>query len=170
METKVINLFGAPGAGKSTIASGIFYELRKRGYNTELAFEWIKQKLFEGTKYPFTDQLYTFAKQHKQINQLAQKAEYIITDSPLLLSLIYGKNELDVFSKMVKEYSLQYNNVNFLIKRNHSYVEFGRNQNEQEADSIYSEIKKMLDENRISYTELGSTTAVDQIIQSIIKK
>ena len=60
--TKVINLFGGPGAGKSTIAAGLFYNMKIAGYNVERADEWIKDKVYEGTKYPFKDQLYTFAK------------------------------------------------------------------------------------------------------------
>ena len=60
--TKVINLFGGPGAGKSTIAAGLFYNMKIAGYNVERADEWIKDKVYEGTKYPFKDQLYTFFK------------------------------------------------------------------------------------------------------------
>jgi adenylate kinase family enzyme len=28
---KLINIYGAPGAGKSTSASGLFFELKKKG-------------------------------------------------------------------------------------------------------------------------------------------
>ena len=39
--TKVINLFGGPGAGKSTIASGLFYHMKIAGYNVEMTGEWV---------------------------------------------------------------------------------------------------------------------------------
>ena len=29
-KTKIINLFAGPGAGKSTVASGLFHEMKKR--------------------------------------------------------------------------------------------------------------------------------------------
>lgn len=50
--TKIINLFGGPGVGKSTIASGLFYYMKIAGYNVEAPQEWCKQKVYEGTKYP----------------------------------------------------------------------------------------------------------------------
>ena len=65
--TKVINLFGGPGVGKSTIAAGLFYNMKIAGYNVEAPQEWCKQKVYEGTKYPFKDQLYTYACQNKLI-------------------------------------------------------------------------------------------------------
>lgn len=40
----VINLFGAPGAGKSTGAAIVFAELKKRGVNAELVTEFTKDK------------------------------------------------------------------------------------------------------------------------------
>lgn len=40
----VINLMGGPGSGKSTVASGIFYRLKKMGVNCELALEFVKDK------------------------------------------------------------------------------------------------------------------------------
>lgn len=44
----VINLFGAPGAGKSTGAAIVFAELKKRGVNAELVTEFAKDKTWEG--------------------------------------------------------------------------------------------------------------------------
>ena len=35
-ETIVVNLMGGPGCGKSTAAAGIFYELKKLGYEYEI--------------------------------------------------------------------------------------------------------------------------------------
>ena len=93
MNTTVINIFGGPGVGKSTLASKLFYELKTRNINVELASEWIKNKIFEGSMYPRYDQLYTFAKQNKLLRQLEGKVEYIISDSPLLLSMIYNTNQ-----------------------------------------------------------------------------
>lgn len=43
--TIVVNLFGAPGAGKSTGAAHIFAELKMCGINTELVTEFAKDKV-----------------------------------------------------------------------------------------------------------------------------
>ena len=37
----VINLIGGPGCGKSTVASGLFYALKKLQVNAELSLEWV---------------------------------------------------------------------------------------------------------------------------------
>ena len=33
---KVINLWGSPGSGKSTVAAGLFYRMKMADYNVEL--------------------------------------------------------------------------------------------------------------------------------------
>lgn len=43
----VVNLFGTPGAGKSTGAAYIFSELKMRGINAELVIEFAKDKVWE---------------------------------------------------------------------------------------------------------------------------
>ena len=74
--TKIINLYGAPGSGKSTIASGLFFHMKMAGLNVELASEYIKSKVFEENPYPFKDQLYCFAKQHKKLRELNDKVSH----------------------------------------------------------------------------------------------
>lgn len=54
----VINLFGAPGAGKSTGAAYIFSRLKMVGLNAELVTEFAKDKVWEGATAPFENQLY----------------------------------------------------------------------------------------------------------------
>lgn len=41
--TKVINLIGAPGAGKSTIASQLFSLMKWQGLDVELVSEYAKE-------------------------------------------------------------------------------------------------------------------------------
>lgn len=43
----VINLFGGPSAGKSTLAAGVFYNLKCMGINCELITEYPKDKVWE---------------------------------------------------------------------------------------------------------------------------
>ena len=164
---KLINIYGAPGAGKSTSASGLFFELKKKGYKVELAYEWIKFKVYEGTPYPFQDQIYAFAKQNKQIAQLKNHVDYIITDSPLLMSLHYGKNLPKSFQQLVLDCYNNYENYNFLVKRNHAYQDCGRLQSEQESDAMQKEIEDVLKNNGIPYVVLNSNECVSRIISDL---
>ena len=56
----LVNLFGAPGAGKSTGAAYIFSQLKMRGINAELVTEFAKDKVWEGSKAVFENQAYIF--------------------------------------------------------------------------------------------------------------
>ena len=113
--TVVINLYGEPSSGKSTIASGLFFHMKMGGLNVEMAPEYIKSKVFEENPYPFKDQLYVFAKQNKKLRELQGKVDFIITDSPLLMSLVYNSTEPPLFDEMVLQYYKQYNNMNFAL-------------------------------------------------------
>lgn len=43
----IVNLFGAPGAGKSTLAAYVFAKLKMAGVNAELVTEFAKDKTWE---------------------------------------------------------------------------------------------------------------------------
>ena len=167
MKTAIINLYGAPCTGKSTTACGLFYEMKKRHYNVELALEWIKFKVYEDTPYPFQDQLYTFANQNKLIKLLNDKVDYIITDSPLLLSLIYNDTSTPIFKNLVKEVYKSYNNLNFLLERNFPYSNYGRRENESQSNVLQKRLMAMLYDNDIPFMRIKSDTAVKDIMDMI---
>jgi len=162
--TKVINLFGGPGVGKSTIASGLFYHMKIAGYNCELTGEYVKGKVYEGTKYPFKDQLYTYACQNKLIKQLIDKVDYVICDSPLFLSVIYQSQETPLFTDFAVENFKRYDNVNFLIRRHHKYQPTGRIHTEKQSCEISALLEEKLQEYEIPYVILNSGTALMEIL------
>lgn len=48
---KVINLFGGPGIGKSTLAAGLFEHMKIAGFNVELVNEYAKDMVWEQREY-----------------------------------------------------------------------------------------------------------------------
>ena len=86
----LINLYGAPGAGKSTGAAYVFSKLKMNGINAELVTEFAKDKVWEESKEVFKNQAYIFGKQYFRISRCEDKVDVIVTDSPLLLSIIYN--------------------------------------------------------------------------------
>ena len=60
METKVINLFGASGCGKSTGAAYIFSQLKLHGISCELVPEYAKDKVWEGNEEIFKPENLTY--------------------------------------------------------------------------------------------------------------
>ena len=56
----IVNLFGVPGAGKSTGAAYIFSKLKMRGIEAELITEFAKDKVCENSEKVFQNQAYIF--------------------------------------------------------------------------------------------------------------
>lgn len=149
--TIVINFFAGPGAGKSSMSAALFAALKFRGINCELATEYAKDKVWEESFGVFHDQVYIFGKQLHRIRRLLGKVEVIITDSPILMSLYYGKNESETFKRLVLEEHNRVNSLNVLLVRKKPYEPKGRMQTEDEAKGIDVEMRKLLEENQIPY-------------------
>ena len=140
-ETIVINLIGGPGSGKSTCASGIFYELKKLGINCELSLEFVKDKVWEESYKVLDDQLYVFGKQYHKLFRLKDKVDVIITDSPLLISIHYNKISSQHFNNLVVEQYHTFNNLMYFINRSETYQSEGRLQTKEESEMIDRDIK-----------------------------
>jgi adenylate kinase family enzyme len=170
MTTKIINLFGEPSAGKSTTAAHLFALMKHDGRDVELVTEFAKDITYEGHKNLLEDQLFLLANQHRRIARLAGQIEYIITDSPLLLNLLYtDESYFSSYKQLVKEIFYSYNNVNFLLKRSKPYNPKGRNQTEEEARELSVKLRKLLDENVFQYHDLQGNSSAARNILTIMK-
>ena len=134
----VVNLFGVPGAGKSTGAAYIFSQLKMNGVNAELITEFAKDKVWENNAKVFKNQLYLFGKQSFRISRVEDEVDVVITDSPLLLSIFYNQTPVlgESFNKVVYDVFNSYNNMNYLIHRTKPYNPSGRMQTEEESNAL----------------------------------
>ena len=169
-QTLVINLIGGPGSGKSTCASGIFYQLKKLGINCELALEFAKDKVWEESIKILDDQLYVFGKQYHKLFRLNGKVDVIITDSPLLISILYNKTPSEYFDKLVIEQYHTFNNLLFFINRAENYQTEGRLQTKEESEGLDNIIKEILQDNNIPYDEISCENAVEHIVNVVKTK
>ncbi len=168
----VVNLFGAPSAGKSTGAAYIFSRLKMLGVNCELVTEFAKAKTWENGNDVLNDQLYVFAKQAHSLYRLKDKVDVIITDSPLLLSLVYGQPHYPHFDELVKSVFYEYENVNYYLMRTKTYSRVGRSQTEVESNEIGDAILDMLQATGNDFycrkgNEAGYKEIVDEICDRI---
>jgi hypothetical protein len=128
--------------------AALFAEMKYRGINCEMIPEYAKDLTWEGRAGKvFAAQDYIFAKQHFRLFRVADEVEFIVTDSPLLLSLVYGRGvQLPAFHQLVKETYEQYDNLNIFLKRSSQkpYNPKGRNQDEEEAKKLDEQIFGML--------------------------
>ena len=162
---KVINFFGGPGTGKSTASSGLFYRMKKNNLNCEYVTEYAKELVWEERfNIINNDQLYILARQHRYIDRLKGKVDYVVTDSPLLLSAIYaGHNEdqsaplkdadgLRLFQALTLRLFNKYDNYNFfLLTTGFQYWMTGRIQEKSESTILDEKIFDFLVENKIRF-------------------
>lgn len=129
----VISLLGGSGVGKSTLAAGLFHEMKSKGYNVELVQEYVKSWAWEGKPITQLDQPFIFGNQSQMEKRLYHKVDYIITDSPLILSPIYEEfyNEHSIILPSVLNFldeakKLGVHHEYFVFKRNKPFNTAGR--------------------------------------------
>lgn len=168
----VVNLFGAPGAGKSTGAAYIFSELKQRGVNAELVTEFAKDKTWEGNTLALSCQEYVFGKQSYRLARCRDDVDVIVTDSPLPLAIVYNTNPAlgKDFNNVVLGVFETYRNLNYYITRVKEYNPKGRNQTAAESDALGCDIQSMLNTYRIDYKIVeGKTEGYKLILDNIIE-
>lgn len=171
--TKVINLFGGAGIGKSTFAANLFGEMKAKGYNVELAREWVKLWAYEKRQMTYADQTIVFGHQVQEETQFYGKVDILITDSPLILSGFYEKLNyktelmLPVAKSIMKEAELKgIYYWNLLLTRLHCYQTEGRWQTEKQAKEQDKLMAKFLKDNKLTYEKMN--TIEDVMIELII--
>ena len=143
----VINLFGGPGSGKSTTAAGLFYLMKNAGHRVELVTEYAKEIVWSDRLKELHDQLYISAKQNHRLFLLNGKVDYCITDSPLLLALVYKRMMPSSFDPFIIDLFHAYDNMAVILKRTKPYLLFGRTQTEEQATLLDSHIQDLVTTN-----------------------
>jgi len=175
MNALIVNLFAGPGTGKSSTAAGLFSELKWRGRTAEMALEFAKDKVWEKSIAVLDNQIYIFGKQHHRIWRLRDQVEVVVTDSPILLSLIYGaENTSKQFHELVLHEHDQLRNFNVFLERLKAYDPKGRLQTEEKAREIDQQVQVMLDENDENYIVMpahpGSIKPLADRVEEILEE
>lgn len=176
MKTKVINLYGGPGTGKSTTAGAMFAEMKYRGINCEYVQEYAKDKAWEfgtnhlGVPKVFQAQEYIFGKQHFRLRRCAQDVDIIVTDCPLFLGLIYMPEDFPIPSlrSAIREAYDMYDNLDVFLVRTKPYNTKGRFQTEEQAKGLDVDVKRMLESQAVPYlTVEAGRNAVTEIFDEM---
>ncbi len=175
-KTIVVNLIGAPGAGKSTLAALTFSKLKMQNVCCEIVTEFAKDLVWSNSK-GLNNQLYVFSEQFYRIWRLQGVVDVVVTDSPMLLSIYYNKKQEEenrlneaLFDKLVVECNDRYENMNYFIKRSHQYETKGRLQTEEEANQVEKDMIDLYDSMGVEYVEIVSSEAMAEKIVEDVKK
>jgi nicotinamide riboside kinase len=157
--TKVVNMLGGSGLGKSTTAAGLYHNMKMLGLNVELVREYVKNWAWTGHKVGEYDQVYIFGKQARSEYMLYGKVDYIITDSPIILSPIYEKYYNDGES-MIETAAIKFldkakkngvEHINFVLQRNKEFNPEGRYETEEQAMEVDKKVREFIDTNNIEH-------------------
>jgi adenylate kinase family enzyme len=172
--TKIINLYGGPGTGKSTGAAYIFSMLKMHNINCELVTEYAKDRVWQEDFKTLKNQIYVDGKQYQRIMRLRGQVDYIITDSPILMGINYIPDDVTwkhEFAEVLFKIHCEDPSLNVFLKRVKQYNPKGRFQNEDEAKIIDSNILNLLKLNNVHYIEAdGNKEGYDSIVNEILNE
>lgn len=175
-KTVVVNLFAGPGAGKTTCAWEIASELKKAGlvveYVSEVAKEYVwdgKTDLLDGT---LEHQQALYEEQNKRVQRLIGKVDAVVTDSPILLNLLYLKEHNEHFEQEVLHNFKRQKNFNLFVQRGQTFEKEGRIHNLNESIKLDNELKDYLKNNDIffgTYSYKQMQLCVKNIVTTVTK-
>lgn len=165
---KVINLFAGPGAGKSTLAAGLFYEMKRVNYNVELVTEFAKDLVWEERNKALKNQVYILGEQVHRLERLRGVVDYVVTDSPIILGQIYNQEPSRYFDDFSLELFNTFDNINVWVERSdYGYGVIGRIHNFEEACEIDDQIDRMLDRHDIYRVCVDRTIKPEKLISVV---
>jgi len=153
-KTTIINVYGGPGAGKSTSAAYLYYLLKVAGKNVELVREYVKDWAWEGRAFGAYDEIYFLGKQVRHESMLFGKVDYIVTDAPVYMTAYYASiycsktladgvlGEAKAFYQQVVDDGHQH--IHVMLNRIRPYAQEGRYQNESQAHAVDDGVGNML--------------------------
>lgn len=182
---KLIQIFGPPASGKSTLAAEVHTELKKKGINSILVNEVSTDYIAEyGVPNSPSDQMVIFYKQLNREKMFLESKDYIICDSSSILNYFYFRslfgNELtnkDIASinHIQKEILKHINTIDmvFYVPPIETDTNDGiRFHQGDEIKKLGVLIKSYLELENITHQDLTNVNMkdrVDHIIKSILK-
>lgn len=164
-----IGLIGGPSTGKSIMCAHFFATVKSKSIQIEQIQEWVREA-FNNEMIPEDNpwvQFWIYEEQKRREDCIPKEIEYIVTDSPTVLSYIYalqnGREEKDkwLFIKMYEKFLTDLDRYDYLFfcERENPYVYDGtRKQTEEEAKQVDVQIRNLLDIHKIRYHIIAGST------------
>ncbi len=171
----VVNLYGAPSAGKSTIRADVFRRLKMAGVNCEEITEAAKRYTWQKRHMSLACQPYLFGKQLHETEVLKGQVDVVITDSPLILCCLYGRMNggryPESFYQSIVDISNGMKTMDYYLNRVNPYNPVGRGQDEAQSNKVGEDLIDLLDSLKIDYKRLdGNEMAAAVIAQHVLER
>jgi hypothetical protein len=160
--TKVINIIGGPGCGKSMFSAAIVLYLHLHGRTVETIPDHAKALVWQRNFEVLKNQYFIAQRQFEMLTLLDGQVQFLVTESSLPQSLYYNEtyepNICDVAKTrtQILEWHRLHDNVNILVERGEKrYVRAGRFQEEEQARSIDLGLRTLMEREAIPFTSLS---------------
>lgn len=144
----VVNLFGGPGSGKSTVAARLFSELKRRGVEAACPEEHAKLAIWSGRPWLLDQQVIMIGKIWETLTNLRDKVSVIIVDSPVLLCSVYADGrEPRPFHDLVLDLHRRTPRLNLVVARpsDEAYDPSNRREDAPQAIALDARILTLLE-------------------------
>jgi len=169
----IVNCFAGAGSGKTACAWHIASELKKRHILTEYVPEYAKELVWD-ERYDLLDggyknQMHIMQEQKRRLDRLLGKVQVVVTDSPLLLSVVYVKERQAEIERIIIGHHHSYNNFNLFINRGKRYEQQGRIHTLEQSREIDKSILDLLNKHNLYFGTYYHKT-VPIITDNIVKR
>lgn len=144
----LVNFTGPPSAGKSTLAAGVFRELKALSMDVELVIEYTKELHRRQDYWTLSDELLVFSEKYRRIKQF-ENVDVVVTDSPLYCSLFYGRDQFDNQANGLFKHiaDTKFDSVFFVLPPREGYDPRGRTPDQEYAQEAGAAITQYIRES-----------------------
>lgn len=183
MAKTIVCIHGGPSSGKSGTALSLTGAIKDRGIFSEVSQEEYKNWVMEGRVFQPGDQSTIFEIQAKKERHLMfQGVEVIVTDSPLMLGIMYGRlNDqyerefktcellLKKHHKVAKDHGYRIEHY-FMIRRPENFEGHGRHHDLGQSQDLDKKCIELMNELGVSFIKVHSASEIlaDLIIKKLI--
>ena len=147
--------------------------MKMNGLRVELVTEFAKDLVWAGRKKCLSDQMYVIAMQNHRLEVLRGQVDYVITDSPIPLGIVYAPAKyFKSFPTLIMEIFNSYENQNFYVTRKtFKYAPEGRKETEQEAEVKGKALLQLLEDQRVLYEDIdGNSKVLPDVYYKVVRK
>lgn len=177
---KKIAIIGAPGSGKTTIAAGLFYNLKTLRKKTEFVPELIKYKVYKKDAFNRDGFDIQNSLEQRDLEETIEKApdiEYVICEAPLcngfFYSSFYKKDEEWPILKKIAQKNINTYDIIFFVEHlteSSEYESFGRKESKELSLKLQSHIDDKIKELNFKnpIVRIKQDTDIQEVIKIIL--
>jgi hypothetical protein len=167
MATTLINLYGAPAAGKTTKMVQLCATAKLAGLYCEPVTEVAKEYAAGGTPMTPQRQIDLTTEQHRRLGCFLGHVDYIVSDAPMLIGAYYagasGWPEAQGILELCKAFEKDVQSrcrrtVHLFLERCHPYCGKGRYQDETVACEMHLSMRQFMEKNLLGATLVPITS------------